>query len=289
MKVAHRTVLKNMYDQLKRKDSIGLFEDSIIKKLVKNGTKAHTRVDFDSVSYHIPTQEVASELEELGYIIKHHSKYYDYSITALGIWEYEKHLKKTNIPDLLSIIHNEYFKPVKKSFDDKDKIILATLLFSRIFCKENQIDTKNDVDELRYNANWYEITIKAMKILDQAKCITKTNHTFVGHANKKYLYKYQNDLPDKSNGIYVRRNGKHYLNVGEKDGKIDEKKVSSVFGYIFGDELDISTFEIIIQQLQSFARKNRFKLDNNKMFLDVGTTQSLTNTLDDKYLSYETN
>lgn len=284
MKASHKAELKRIYDPLNKK--ISNTRNSIIEKLVKEGVASRTKPIFETISHTIAKREIATELEEMGYIVRHQKKYHEYSITALGIWEYEKSREKTNEKKLMSIIHDKYFQADTRSIGDLERIILASLLFNRIFSDENKIhlDRKNN----EYISKWYQIVLDVMNILYDSKFITKKEQTFVDHPDKTYLFVRNNYLPSQSNGIYFRgSDGTHYLDILNANGAIDKKKLEAIYTFIFGEQIeDPSQYENIKIHLRSFARKNGFKLSSQNPFKNQKTTKVLTNTFELKYLLY---
>ena len=290
MKPTHRAELRKLYDLLK--ENINPIDHSVIKKLVHSAQTSKTKPAFLEISHYISDSGIANELEKLGYVTRHHEKFHEHTLTTQGLWEYEISRGVVSIEELMSIIHDKYFKPSTKPISDEGKIILASLLFTRIFSKDIQIKLEGDRNSL-YNIAWHKILVITMNILQQIKRIkTKPKRKFVSNSNKTYLMVRENDLSSQTHGIYLRQNKPsiHYLDLQNGKGELDQKKLISLFKYIFSEEGFENEYDygIIKDAIKSFSRQNRFKLFKDTTFMDRSTTRTLIEAFERTYLSVET-
>lgn len=239
------SILKKLYSKLK---DVGIraqqwkIKDSIYLALMSTGSKTRRmRILIDSAVHQ--TTLTLSDLDQfmrLNYI-----QYIDEDknlvLTSRGIWEIEKYLNIIDENKLINFINGKYFdcfKSVNQSLQEKEKVLLFVALSVRTFSETSSVDlTKSE----RINTYWKDAVDKSYNFLYENKIIINKDvleDLFSGKKGKTTLYpvihcfRYSADIPKKTNGIYVAKQSKYYLNIYQNDG-IEINKLVFLFSLIF--------------------------------------------------------
>ena len=171
-----------------------------------------------------------------------------YVITAFGIWYLEKMNENIDEKKLLEFINNEYFTiNTKKELDDKEKVILFTLLSTRTFSEKSPVDLKKDMP---VKNRWYKLLEYCYEKLEELKVIKITkNKIFKTTGNVHIvssLFRHNNDMVQKTKGIYSYNRKQEYFLILYKNGYFSDDKLSYLFWKVFeGNILPNKLNEII--------------------------------------------
>ena len=177
-----------------------------------------------------------------------------YIITGIGAWEVEVKDKIVDTNQLLEYLDKKFFysSKVTKTINDKERILILSMIAVRAFSLEVAINLNTDdekqlayVRELLERSfvllNKYEVTktIKSKeKIWGQSKTLGPVINLIV----------HTDSLPKKIKGIFKSKKGRlsYYLDLS-KDKKIDTKSLGYLIWLIFGDNITGEIEEDIIE------------------------------------------
>lgn len=180
-----------------------------------------------------------------------------YLITGKGIWEIEKDRKYINEKLLLEYLNSKFFEIVKKSkpLNDREKVILLSMIAARTFSEKSTVDLKKDV----YCMNtWKKILDEACDLLIGLNIIKKLDTTTLyGKEGNEHpvsnLIRHTDALPKKTRGIYKAMGGQKYFLDIYQDDKISTEKLRYIFNLIFGNSLELNLVEAILPFLNKTA------------------------------------
>jgi len=285
MNTVYRREIRKLYNPLK--ESIGVNKSSVFLQLIcKHKNDIRNLVSNAAITSGVIDQRLCKELEEKGFIQKHPNDFHKYCLTASGLWYYEISRGNVDFESLLNEFNSEYFKSTTKPITETGKIILFSLLCNRNLSNECTITMAGDSINSHYNIIWRNFTVLIKDILINAKIIyKKKKYTFETNNNKTFLMQHDNNLIEQTNGIYQRLNNVHFLNITNKQGNIDIRKLKALFKLIITENFDSAEqIEIIKDSLKTLARKNRHKISRDQAYLDLNTTRTIINIFDEVYL-----
>lgn len=262
--------------------------DSIFLKIVLSSKKTDVRKKIKDLSLFAELQDnLIPVLESKGYIQRNPDKFHEFCITARGLWYYEAKRGYLDIEKALNTINEEHFIfiPKKKSLGNQDKVLLGSLFFCRFFSSEcNLIFPKNNVMSA-LNRNWKDILVYTKEILVEIGAIDNKRLGFENKKDPLYLMRRQNNLPLLVHGLYVRSKGTHYLELSESNKNIlNLEKTKTILNFLIPNGLnDIGKINFIEEQIKKFASNNRYKISNNRLFLDASTTIRLIEVIHQLY------
>jgi len=285
MKAIYRRQIRKLYNPLKEK--IGVKKSSVFLKLItKRKNKIRDFVSSAGITSSLIDKRLCKELEEEGFIVKHPNDFHIYCLTASGLWNYEKSREIVNLESLLKEFDSEYFNTTTNPISNTGKIILFSLLFNRNFSKKCTISMESDHINSHYNIVWLNFTILAKDILLKAKIISeKKKYAFETNNNKTYLMQRDNNLVEQTNGLYQRLGKVHFLNVTDKQGNINARKLQALFKLIITENFkSVEQIQIIKNAIKTFARNQRHKISPDQSYLDIKSTRFIIKIFEEEYL-----
>ncbi|MFC1874091.1 hypothetical protein ACFLYX_02180 [Chloroflexota bacterium] len=180
------------------------------------------------------------------------------TLTSKGIWQAEKSLGLLEDDTVTDYIENKWFecfKDINQELVEREKIILFTTLAVRAFSEQSSVNLKKGD---RVDNAWRDAVEKAFDFLLENGIIkdkTLKEALFGGEGYKpslnpvKNCFRYSENLPKKTNGLYVAKSLKYFLNL-ENTGEIDINDLVFLFEAIFKDKVD---FELM-EKINSFCR-----------------------------------
>lgn len=185
-----------------------------------------------------------------------------YVITAFGVWYLENNYENINEQKLLEYINNEYFTiNIKRELDDKEKVILYSLLSARTFSEESPVDLKKDMPVKNkwkiLMENCYDKLrdLKVIKI-NKNKIFKTTGNIHIVSS----LFRHNNDMSQKTKGIYsYNRKQEYFLNL-YKNGYFSDDKLSYLFWKIFEGNIMPDKLNEIIDFCNDVAKRDSIYL-----------------------------
>ncbi len=243
-------------------------ENSILLSFLKTRSASRFRLlrksALDSVM--IPAEVLAALLSR-GFIqciegIDH------YSITAKGVWHYEKERDLIDQETLLSYINDEYFIPTMKGgLNDREKVILFALISTRAFSENSSVDLKKR-DAVK--DKWREMLDRSSDLLNSLNTLTKLDkESFLGKKGNIHvvssIFRHNNQMVQKTRGLYVYT-GKHeyYLNLYE-NSNFSQNNLSYLFWKIFKGDITSESADHVIKYCNQISREESiFLFDMSK-------------------------
>ncbi len=262
--------LEKFYDKLKKiveayilekKKNLGDFNDSCLLYLAL-GVKSNDRNNLLKSSS-IGKAEVSSlqidTLKSAGFIreIEDSGKF---EITVQGIWEIEKNAGVTESDLIECIARKRFFFDTTKPMDDKEKIIIFSMICGRSFSSESRVD----LIDSDLTGNWTRVLDAAFQKLSELGAIKISEKKWkrILHKQKgteqplSSLIRHTDALPKKVDRIYkAPGNQKYYLDVSEGD-EINIEKVSYLFKKVFEGTMDLSNMDEIVDFCKQIFLEN---------------------------------
>jgi hypothetical protein len=207
----------------------------------------------------------------------------DYAITAKGVWEYEKELGVLTEESLLSYINSKFFSEslslagTKSNLDEKENVILFSLIAARAFSDKSCVDTKKNEF---IKGKWQQILEDSFDLLTNLKVIkTLKKEEFLGKKGNEhvvgYVFRHNNDMIQKTNGIYAySRKQEYYLNLF-RDGRISPDELNFLFWKIFKGELSTESIDTVLEFCNSISRESIYLYDMNDHIFAQPTFDSM--------------
>jgi hypothetical protein len=174
------------------------------------------------------------------------------TLSSLGIWEAEQARDTLDSDRLLAFIDEKWFDLFAESKSlptDKEKLVLFTLLAGRTF----SAGTAVDLSHKRAHGPWTAMTLASEAFL-RDRGIIKDDHVTEALRNEGTgaalppvvkFYRYTENLPKKTEGLYAAKgNNKYYLDL-EPDAAVAQVQVSYLFKLVLGDQADFTLAEAI--------------------------------------------
>jgi len=186
-----------------------------------------------------------------------------YSITAKGVWHYEKKTDLIDQDTLLSYINDEYFIPTMKGdLNDREKVILFMMISTRTFSEKSTVDLRKR-DAVK--DKWREMLEKSCDLLDDLNILTKPNkESFLGKKGNIHvvsnIFRHNNQMVQKTRGLYVYT-GKHeyYLSL-YKNSNFSQNNLSYLFWKIFKGDILNESADRVIEYCNEISREESIYL-----------------------------
>lgn len=199
-------------------------------KLLTNSAINSAKVPTKILNYLLSEQLIASTDEIETYII-----------TAKGVWIVENEKGTLNESSFISYIDKEYFTiAVQKKVNDKEKVILFSMLVARTFSADSPLHLETGSSSVD---KWKEILDMSCDKLISLKIISKTaKDNLYSKAGNEHvvsnLIRHNINLSPKIKGIYHSLGSqKYYLDI-YNDSQISKDKLSYLFWKVFNGKLD---------------------------------------------------
>ena len=243
-------------------------ENSVLLSFLKTRSASRYRLLRKSAlnSVLIP-REVLTTLLSKGFIQCTEGINY-YSITAKGVWHYEKMKDLIDQETLLSYINDEYFIPTMKGdLNDREKVILFMMMSTRTFSENSPVDLKKR-DAVK--DKWREMLERSSDLLDNLNTLTKLDkESFLGRKGNIHvvssIFRHNNQMVQKTRGLYVYT-GKHeyYLNL-YKNSNFSQNNLSYLFWKIFKGDISSESADHVIKYCNEISREESiFLFDMSK-------------------------
>jgi len=251
---------KLLYDNFKNDKK--LKNNSIILSFIKTRKSSTFRLlERSVISSNLIPSEILISLLTKG-LIQNYDQFNTYIISAKGIWEIEKENDNINYDILISFINKEYFKYNEdKDLNDKEKIILFSMISARTFSELSAIDLKK---EIFIRDKWKEVMEKAYEFL--------FNHSYINLKNDKIfnttgnvhivssILRHNNKMVQKTKGIYsYNRKQEYYLNI-YNNNRFNEKALAYLFWKLFNGKMSNKEVNLITKYCNEMSLKNSIYL-----------------------------
>lgn len=192
----------------------------------------------------IPRENLESMLQKLQ--VQYIDSKKNIVLTSLGIWFVENELKCISHEKLLHFIEQKWFdcfKHMNQALTEKEKVLLLSTLAVRTFSATSAVDLNKDE---RFHLSWRDAVEKVASFLIENTIITDkdvSRELFGGQGQKTSLrpvvhcFRYSADIPKKTNGIYIAKNLKYFLNITDEN-VLNTEKLSYLFELVFERRLD---------------------------------------------------
>jgi hypothetical protein len=272
-------VLNSFYNKLERvliQNNIRIIKKSILITLLDfSQGKIHFLLDQSTIdpSEIVGTRFIKNLLEN-GYIRESDNieSLAKYSLTAKGIWENDIENNSVNINDLIEYINSSKFSfsDSQKPFSDKEKVIIFTMLATRVFSQDITLDLR----EPKRSDYWKEIFIDCNKYLCSSGIISaEIEFETKGLEHPlSYLLRHANSLSQKSFQIFRQLgNREYYLDiVGEELLPQEDTKIKLI--RIFKKVLECQVTPDLYTSLSNFlvtsAHQKSIHVINNFQFIN---------------------
>jgi len=276
---------KLLYDNIKKDKK--LKNNSIILSFLKTHKSSIFRLLEKSViSSNLIPSEILISLLKKG-LIQNYDHFNTYIISVKGVWEIEKENDNINLELLISFLNKEYFKyNVDEDLNDKEKLILFTMISARTFSEVSSIDLKKDVF---IRDKWKEVMEKAYEFL--------FNHSYINIKNEKIfnttgnvhivssIFRHNNKMVQKTKGIYsFNRKQEYYLNLFNNN-RFNEEALVYLFWKLFKSKLSNKEVNFITKYCNEISLKNSIYLFDMKNHIftmpkyDIKIKDALINSL----------
>jgi len=181
-----------------------------------------------------------------------------YSITAKGVWHYEREKDLMNQETLLSYINDEYFIPtIKGDLNDREKVILFMMISTRTFSEKSTVDLhKRDA----VKDKWREMLERSYDLLDDLNILMKPDkESFLGKKGNIHvvssIFRHNNQMVQKTRGIYIYT-GKHeyYLNL-YKNSNFSQNNLSYLFWKVFKGDIPSESVDRVIEYCNEISKE----------------------------------
>lgn len=174
------------------------------------------------------------------------------TLSAKGIWAAEQTRDTLDPARLLDFIDQKWFDCFAESRslpNDKEKLVIFTLLAGRAF----SVGTAVDLSNKRVHVPWTDLTLSAEEFLRDYGIITDSRVTEALRSEGTgtslppvvKFYRYTEYLPKKTEGIYVAKgNNNFYLDI-DTQGVVDPAKLTYLFKLVLDDQADLAFAEAI--------------------------------------------
>jgi len=225
--------------------------DSVFLGLMAMGSKTRRmRVLLDASVNASALGSPGSELVALGFA--------DYAgadnritLSAKGIWEAEQSKSILDSAGLLAYIDEKWFNcfaESKSAPNDKEKLILFTLLAARAFSAETGVK----LSRKQTHRAWIELVLSASDFLKSHSIIKdfgieealRPASVGTGLTPVVKFFRYSEYLPKKTDGIFIAKQLNYYLDL-DSEVAIDKGKLAYLFGLILEEKADFTTAEAL--------------------------------------------
>jgi len=234
-KIIKKSLLLTFIDIRRSNDRFTLLSESSIPK---------HQIDRKAFKYLLDYELIRESDDTLGY----------YVITAKGIWKYELEQEILNENILISFINNKFFTFEKKSLDDKEKMVILSMIAARIFSKDIPMDLSKDyVLDI-----WKDIFLESHDFLKSENLIPLNRDSLLSPEGKGnthpvfYRMMRVNNLPKSTFKIFKfsNKNRQYYLDI-DSESNISIDKLAHLLNLIVGQS---PSFDLI-NSLSEFCKR----------------------------------
>ena len=223
----------SLYTTMLRNKRKIIKESIFISFLKMSSNTSYELLSESSIHAHKISSEIIDELQNLN-LIRGTDSLNKYAITAIGIWEVENKTNLINLPKFLAYLDEKHFDVYansSKPLNDKQKVIIFSMIAARTFSEKSTVDLKRNDDTT--NA-WKEITdqvyckLKDMGIISNLKIESQDGKSLYGKPGTEKpvgnLYRHTDKLPKLTKGIYKALGQQKYcLDLSDDCGLFKEQ------------------------------------------------------------------
>ncbi len=158
-------------------------------------------------------------------------------MSARGIWESENIGSKLDLTVLIDFIESKWFNcfvAANTSPNDKEKLILFTLLVARAYSEGTSVNLSKD----KTHSAWRDLLVNTSDFLTSNSIISDVGvHEMFESSDGTYLrplmkfFRYSEYLPKKTGGTFIAKSLKYYLDL-YKNTCIDSNSLTHLFGLV---------------------------------------------------------
>ena len=260
--------LYKFYDLLYKnfKSEKKILENSLILTLLK--TRDSNRFNIlrkSRRSSNLIPNEVLNQL-----IINEYVQNYEdidtYVISVKGLWFIEKKDLKINEEKLLAFINNNYVISNKKEkLEDKEKVILFTMVSARVFSNISCVDLKKD---FIIQEKWKNILEKSYDILFSLGYIKKEKNKIFGKTGNMHIttsiFRHNTYMKQRTKGIYdFNKKLEYYLNLYINESFLQDK-LTFLFYKLFEGNISTDKIDKILEYCNNISKKESIYLFDMK-------------------------
>jgi hypothetical protein len=240
----------------------------------------NSAVDFTAIPSHILKDLKACSLIRLS-----DDDPQKYVLTARGIWEYEKYNKGFDESMIISFIQNSRnFSTYARNLDDKDKIVLLSMIATRVFSPETAMSLRQKNAEVC----WLNIFKAVYDFLLEHNVVKRGSLPLrpQGHENPvEYILRRRNELPKKTNHIYrfVESKRQYYLDLYNGE-YLAAAKLKHIFQLIFGEINDYALVNKVFDFCKDIAYNQSKYVSSEFKFVTAAYDDILKEALENCYL-----
>ena len=253
-----------LYENIKKYKK--LKDNSIILSFLKTRKASIFRIlKRSTMSSNLIPLETLTSLLKKG-LIQNYGQFNTYIISAKGVWIIEKENDNMSLDLLFSFFNKEYFNlKIEADLNDKEKVILFTMIATRTFSDKSTIDLKKD---LIIRDKWKEIMEKTHNFLKTQSYINiKKEKLFNTTGNihiVSSLFRHNNKMVQKTRGIYnYNRKQEYYLDI-YKNNIFNDEKLTYLFWKLFDGKISNKEINIITNYCNEISLKDSIYLFNIK-------------------------
>lgn len=190
-----------------------------------------------------------------------------YVITAKGIWYIEKIKNNMNEDYFLKMINDNYIiTKQKKDLDDKEKVILLSMIATRAFSKTSCVDLRKDIG---IQDRWKKVIDDVYQFLFSENIIKKDRNQIFGHTGNMHivtsLFRHNVKMVQKTMNIYTYSGKLEYYLDLYSDNIFYNDKLSYLFWKIFKENLTSDSVDKIVEFCNSISKSESLFLFDIKM------------------------
>jgi hypothetical protein len=194
----------------------------------------------------------------------------NYAITAKGVWYCENQLKLIDEEKLLSYINKKFFTDGQKNsqekttLDDKEKIILFTMISARAFSEKSSVNLKPSENK---RDKWLELLEASYDFLKNFGKINKIRKEdlFKKMGNEHIassIFRHNNRMAQKTKLIYKYTGDYEYFLDIYSNSEFSTEKMSYLFWKLFQGELSEEMIDKIIEHCNRISKNESIYLFN---------------------------
>ena len=184
------------------------------------------------------------------------------TLSARGIWTAEQAKGILTVDGLLSYIDDKWLSCFDESsvpLSDKERLVLFALLAARGFSPEAGVNTNR---RETFEA-WIELLLSASAFLQGRGVIgdiglkqaLSSSGAAAGLPPLGKFFRYTENLPPKTDGIYVAKGNVYSLDVATARG-VERAKLVFLFRLVFGDDADLG----MVGEIHEFCRDRAYDI-----------------------------
>jgi hypothetical protein len=274
-----------LYNKVFSESKKGHSSSVLITLLGMRSNNASKLLNDASVRPSIDDRELFRELEGKKLIRQSDNSTEEYVLTAFGLWKIEKSTKNLTEEDLISYFQStKNFTPTfsDKGLNDKEKLIVLSLIASRVFSASSQMDL-NKENTRNY---WLDIFKSTSDFLRNHGLIKMDDKCFSKQGNEHpipYLMFRANELPKRTRQIFCFTGSRQYYLSILEENELSVSKLKFLFKLVFSDITDLGHLETIMSFCRDLAYEKGKFVSNNFMFIDAKTDAVIKEALQQLY------